>query len=184
MKRARFSEEQIISILNEAEAGAQVTVLCRRHGISDATFYTRYAARPTGVCFPGRRGSSCRRSSARGGQLAEVDGWSLRPSAGLEGSAADALALRASCDPRIGLFNTLLRFFSVAKSKRRARVTSQRREIRRIGPNRTVSRPLRCPHDRGNPRTRANFAGFLRTMPQIADCLAERDEFELAVPTD
>lgn len=40
MKRARFSEEQIIGILKEAEAGAKVTELCRRHGISDATFYT------------------------------------------------------------------------------------------------------------------------------------------------
>ena len=40
MKRARFSEEQIISILKEAEAGGKVTELCRRHGISDATFYT------------------------------------------------------------------------------------------------------------------------------------------------
>jgi putative transposase len=40
MKRGRFSEEQIISILKEAEAGAKVTELCRRHGISDATFYT------------------------------------------------------------------------------------------------------------------------------------------------
>ena len=40
MKRARFSEEQIISVLKEAEAGAKVTELCRRHGISDATFYT------------------------------------------------------------------------------------------------------------------------------------------------
>jgi len=39
MKRARFKEEQIISILKEAEAGAKVTELCRRHGISDATFY-------------------------------------------------------------------------------------------------------------------------------------------------
>jgi len=39
MKRARFSEEQIISILKEAEAGAKVSELCRRHGISDATFY-------------------------------------------------------------------------------------------------------------------------------------------------
>jgi len=37
MKRARFSEEQIISILKEAEAGGKVTELCRRHGISDAT---------------------------------------------------------------------------------------------------------------------------------------------------
>jgi putative transposase len=40
MKRARFSEEQIIAILKEAEAGAKVTELCRKHGISDATFYT------------------------------------------------------------------------------------------------------------------------------------------------
>jgi putative transposase len=40
MKRARFGEEQIITVLKEAESGAKVTELCRRHGISDATFYT------------------------------------------------------------------------------------------------------------------------------------------------
>ncbi len=40
MKRARFSEEQIIEVLKEAEAGSKVAELCRRHGISDATFYT------------------------------------------------------------------------------------------------------------------------------------------------
>jgi len=39
MKRARYTEEQIISILKEAAAGTKVTELCRRHGISDATFY-------------------------------------------------------------------------------------------------------------------------------------------------
>ena len=41
-----------------------------------------------------------------------------------------------------------------------ARVISRRREICRIGPNRSESWPLRCPYDRGNPRTRANFARF------------------------
>lgn len=39
MKRKRFTEEQIIGVLREQEAGAKVADLCRRHGISDATFY-------------------------------------------------------------------------------------------------------------------------------------------------
>lgn len=39
MKRSRFSDEQIISALKENEAGARVDELCRRHGISSATFY-------------------------------------------------------------------------------------------------------------------------------------------------
>jgi putative transposase len=39
MKRSRYTEEQIISILKEQEARASVAELCRRHGMSDATFY-------------------------------------------------------------------------------------------------------------------------------------------------
>jgi putative transposase len=39
MKRTRFSEEQIIGVLKEHEAGAKTADLCRRHGISEATFY-------------------------------------------------------------------------------------------------------------------------------------------------
>lgn len=38
MKRSRFSEEQIIGILKEHQAGATAAGLCRKHGISDATF--------------------------------------------------------------------------------------------------------------------------------------------------
>ena len=40
MKRSRYTEEQIIGILKEQEAGAPVAELCRKHGMSDATFYT------------------------------------------------------------------------------------------------------------------------------------------------
>lgn len=39
MKRSRFSEEQIIGVLREQEAGAATADVCRRHGISTATFY-------------------------------------------------------------------------------------------------------------------------------------------------
>ena len=39
MKGSRFSEEQIIGILKEAEAGAKRQELCRKHGISEHTFY-------------------------------------------------------------------------------------------------------------------------------------------------
>ena len=39
MKRARHSEEQIIAALREAQAGSAIEELCRRHGISAATYY-------------------------------------------------------------------------------------------------------------------------------------------------
>ena len=37
--KKRFTEEQIIGVLKEAEAGMKVAELCRKHGISDATYY-------------------------------------------------------------------------------------------------------------------------------------------------
>ena len=46
MVRKRYTEEQIIAVLREGEAGAKVTDLCRKYGISDATYYNwkaRYA---------------------------------------------------------------------------------------------------------------------------------------------
>jgi putative transposase len=46
MVRKKYTEEQIIAVLREGEAGAKVTDLCRKYGMSDATYYNwkaRYA---------------------------------------------------------------------------------------------------------------------------------------------
>jgi putative transposase len=48
MRGRRLSEEQIIAVLNEAEAGAKTPELCRRHGVSEQTFY-RWKARYGGL---------------------------------------------------------------------------------------------------------------------------------------
>ena len=48
MRSSRFSEEQIIAILKEQEAGMPTAEVCRRHGISGATFY-KYKAKFGGL---------------------------------------------------------------------------------------------------------------------------------------
>jgi putative transposase len=48
LSNKKFTEEQIINILKEAEAGAKIADLCRRHGVSNATFY-RWKAKYAGL---------------------------------------------------------------------------------------------------------------------------------------
>ncbi len=51
MKKGRFTEEQIIGIVREGEAGAKVAELCRRHGISEVTYY-RWKSKFGGMTVP------------------------------------------------------------------------------------------------------------------------------------
>nr|WP_280950763.1 transposase [Rhizobium leguminosarum] len=71
MKKQRFTEEQIIAVLKEQEAGAKVADLCRKHGISEATFYNwksqiwRHGSL-RGEAAEGARGRECEAEEAAG----------------------------------------------------------------------------------------------------------------------
>ena len=54
MKRKRFTEEQIVGVLREQEAGATAREICRRHGISEQTFY-RWKSKYGGMEVSGTR---------------------------------------------------------------------------------------------------------------------------------
>jgi putative transposase len=74
MKGSKFTEERIIGILREQDAGAKTAELCRRHGISRATFYA-WKAR-----FGGMEVSDARRPKAledRNGRLKRLLAESL-----------------------------------------------------------------------------------------------------------
>jgi len=81
MKRKKFSEEQIIGVLKEADAGAKVRELCRKHGISDATYYKLKAK------YAGMTVSEARR-------LRELEHENAKPKKRLAESELDRAALK------------------------------------------------------------------------------------------
>ncbi len=66
MKRSRFTEEQIIAVLKEHELGTKTADVCRKHGISEATFYNWKSK------FGGMEVSEARRLKALDGENAKL----------------------------------------------------------------------------------------------------------------
>ena len=81
MRKSRFSEEQIVGIIQEYAAGAKVTELCRRHGMADNTFY-KWKAK-----YGGMRVSEVRRLKdleAENGKLKKLLAETMLDNAGLK----------------------------------------------------------------------------------------------------
>ena len=84
MRTKRFSEEQIIGVLKEAEAGAKTKDLCRRHGISEATFYNWKAKYAGMTVSEARRLKELEQENAK---LQAAAGGRRARQGGIEGSA-------------------------------------------------------------------------------------------------
>ena len=81
MARKGYTEEQIIAVLNEAEAGAKTGELCRRHGMSEGTFY-KWKAKYAGLTLNElKRLRSLEEENRRLTQIVAqqaLDNWSLK----------------------------------------------------------------------------------------------------------
>ncbi|WP_156361584.1 IS3 family transposase [Sphingomonas sp. Leaf67] len=138
MKRKQFSEEQIIGILKEAEAGAVVTELCRKHGMSSATYYAWKAK------FGGLEVSDAKR-------LRSLEEENAR----LKRLLADTMLDNA------GLKDLLFKKMVAPAAKRQAVVhlqttlgMSERRACAVVGADRTSMRYRSCRADDGDLRSR------------------------------
>jgi putative transposase len=66
MKKSRFTETQIVTILKEVDAGRPVKEVCRKHGISDATYYNWKSK------YGGMSASELKRMKEMEGELSEL----------------------------------------------------------------------------------------------------------------
>ena len=96
MKRTRFTEEQIIGVLKEAEAGAKAADLAREHGISEATFYCSATIRLRSASNrPPRAGSPPDRYPTGALEMMAMMGYFCDCAVGIAALVAHATALWA-----------------------------------------------------------------------------------------
>ncbi|WP_443027765.1 IS3 family transposase [Sphingopyxis sp. MWB1] len=138
MKRKQFSEEQIIGILKEAEAGAVVTDLCRRHGMSSATYYAWKAK------FGGLEVSDARRLRAleeENARLNRLLADTMLDNAGLKDLLFKKMVTPAAKREAVAHLQTTLGM-------------SERRACAVVGADRTSMRYRSCRADDGDLRLR------------------------------